>query len=371
MERNYHYYMKYNLQLFAKDDGDKTEEPTTKKLEDARKDGKVAKSKDVSVALSLLALFLVLKFFSKYIVESVLEVYTFSIGLISQSVEDEFTINSTITIIQYAMIRVLSIAGPLMLIIMIITLLSNSLQAKWKVSAKPLKPKFSGLNPVNGFKKLFSKDKVFELIKSVAKVFILSFVIYDALKSEWGVLFEMYKVDLFSAIGIVGDIIISLGLKISAIFAALAIIDLIYQKRKFKKDMKMTKQEVKDEYKQSEGDPQVKGQIKTKMRQSSQRRMMQKLPEADVVITNPTHFAVALRYDKEKDDAPVVIAKGADYLAEKIKDAARENDIQIVENKPLARMLYFNVDIDMQIPPELYQMVAEVLAFVYGLKGTA
>ena len=133
--------------------------------------------------------------------------------------------------------------------------------------------------------------------------------------------------------------------------------------------MKMTKQEVKDEDKNSEGDPKIKSQQRARMRQASQRRMMQELPQADVVITNPTHLAVAIKYDKEKYDAPVVIAKGADYLAQKIKDVARENDIEIVENKPLARMLYHNVDIGNQIPPELYQMVAEVLAYVYGLKG--
>ena len=131
----------------------------------------------------------------------------------------------------------------------------------------------------------------------------------------------------------------------------------------------MSKQEVKDEYKQSEGDPKVKGQQKQRMRQASQRRMMQDIPKADVVITNPTHLAVAIQYDKEKYDAPIVVAKGADYLAQKIKDVARENEVEIVENKPLARMLYHNVEIGSQIPPELYQMVAEVLAYVYGLKG--
>ena len=145
--------------------------------------------------------------------------------------------------------------------------------------------------------------------------------------------------------------------------------DYMYQRWKFHNDMKMTKQEVKDEYKNSEGDPKIKSQQRARMRQASQRRMMQELPQADVVITNPTHLAVAIKYDKEKYDAPVVIAKGADYLAQKIKDVARENDIEIVENKPLARMLYHNVDIGNQIPPELYQMVAEVLAYVYGLKG--
>jgi len=143
----------------------------------------------------------------------------------------------------------------------------------------------------------------------------------------------------------------------------------MYQKRKFNNDMKMTKQEVKDEYKNTEGNPQIKGQIRRKMQEASRRRMMQELPEADVVITNPTHLAVALKYDKEVAEAPIVVAKGADYLAGRIREVAKENKIEIVENKPLARMLYHNVELGEQIPPELYQMVAEILAYVYGLQG--
>ena len=167
-----------------------------------------------------------------------------------------------------------------------------------------------------------------------------------------------------------GTIVINTGVKISIVYLLIGFADYIYQKHKFKEDMKMTKQEVKDEYKQSEGDPHVKGQIKQKMREASRRRMMQELPQADVVITNPTHLAVAVKYDRENSKAaPIVIAKGADYLAGKIKEVAREHDIEIVENKPLARMLYYNVEIGMEIPPELYQMVAEVLAYVYRLKG--
>ena len=162
---------------------------------------------------------------------------------------------------------------------------------------------------------------------------------------------------------------INVGIRISALFAVIALFDLFYQKWKYHLDMMMSKQEVKDEYKNSEGDPKVKSQQKQRMQQASQRRMMQDLPNADVVITNPTHLAVAIKYDKDTNEAPVVVAKGADYLAQKIKDRARENAIEIVENKPLARMLYHNVEIGAEIPPELYQMVAEVLAYVYSLTG--
>lgn len=366
------YILEYNLQLFANDEGgEKTEEPTTKKLDDARKEGKVAKSKDVPIATSLIAMFLALKIGGKYLYNSFLEVYNFAFSSFSKYTSDEFNVNTAVDILRYAIVRIMLIAGPFILIILVIVTISNSLQAKWKVTGKPLKPKFSNINPVSGFKRLFSKDKLFELIKSVVKIAILLYVVISSLQTNGALLTEIYRVDLVSAIGLVCDIVIMLGLKISLIFLVIAAVDFIYQKLKFKKDMRMSKQEVKDEYKNSEGDPQVKSQIKSKMMAASQRRMMQKLPEADVVITNPTHLAVALRYKREIDDAPVVIAKGADFLAEKIKASAREHNIEIVENKPLARMLYFNVDLDSPIPQELYQMVAEVLAFVYGLKGTA
>jgi flagellar biosynthetic protein FlhB len=174
---------------------------------------------------------------------------------------------------------------------------------------------------------------------------------------------------LEQAIILVGDLVIDLGLRISLIFLVIGFADFIYQKMKFKKDMRMSKQEVKDEFKNTEGDPLIKSKIRAKMREVSQRRMMQALPTADVVITNPTHLAAAIKYDKTAGEAPILIAKGADYLAQKIKDVAKENKIEIVENKPLARMLYYNVELGAEIPPELYQMTAEVLAYVYGLKN--
>jgi flagellar biosynthetic protein FlhB len=167
-----------------------------------------------------------------------------------------------------------------------------------------------------------------------------------------------------------GEIIIDVCLKVSLVFVVLGLADYLYQRHKFNKEMKMTKQEVKDEYKNTEGDPQIKGRIRQKMREVSQRRMMQDVPKADVVITNPTHFAVAIRYDAEVSKAPIVVAKGEDYLALKIKEVAKENHVEIVENKPLARMLYHNVDIGAEIPPELYQAVAEVLAMVYHMKNS-
>ena len=178
----------------------------------------------------------------------------------------------------------------------------------------------------------------------------------------------LYDVPLLQVVLLVVSIVNNAGLQISLVYLMVGIADWFYQKHKFKKDMKMTNQEVKDEYKNTEGNPEIKGRQRSRMREASQRRMMQSLPSADVVITNPTHYAVAIKYDASQYSAPVVVAKGEDYLAMKIREAAKEHQIEIVENKPLARMLYANVDVGEEVPPELYQAVAEVLAFVYSLR---
>ncbi len=208
-----------------------------------------------------------------------------------------------------------------------------------------------------------------ELIKELFKIGAIAFLAYDTLKDNYDFIFILYDLSLEQAIQLIGNIVIDLGIDISLVFLIFGLADYMYQKFKFKNDMKMTKQEIKDEYKQSEGDPHIKGKIKAKMREVSQRRMMQQLPQADVIITNPTHFAAAIKYDKEVAEAPILLAKGADYVAFKIREVAKEHKIEIVENKPLARMLYYNVEIGQEIPAELYQMTAEVLAYVYGLKN--
>lgn len=306
--------------------------------------------------------------FLTYIGNSFLEQIHFVYTNISKFVEDDFQRTTAASLLSYGVLRIIMIGTPIFIIGVVISFVVNVYQVKWKISAKPLKPKFSKFNPVSGFKKIFSKDKLFDLVKSIAKIGLITLVVYSKLKGEWVMIPKLYDMSLYQGLAYIGDMVISVGISISAVYMILGFADYMYQKFKFKKDMKMTKQEVKDEYKQTEGDPQIKSRIRQKMREVSQRRMMQSLPEADVVITNPTHYACAIKYDKDTSDAPVLLAKGADYLAQKIKDIAKENKIEIVENKPLARMLYFNVEVGDQIPPELYQMTAEVLAYVYGLK---
>lgn len=366
-----HYYLSYDLQLFAKEgqDGEKTEEPTAKKLEDARKKGQVMRSTEVVTAATLLAFFFMLKIFVGFIGNRFMTSFRQTIGFISDYTSEPFTLNTARTIIRGSFWNIIVAAFPIMIVGLVVTIVAIVFQVKWKVTAEPLKPKFDKFNPVTGMKRLFSKDKIMDLFKSIAKVVILAYVVYSYLKNQWPLIYKMYSYTLPQAIAVIGDTVINVGIRISALFAVIAMFDLFYQKWKHHQDMMMSKQEVKDEYKNSEGDPKVKSQQKQRMQQASQRRMMQDLPNADVVITNPTHLAVAIKYDKDTNEAPVVVAKGADYLAQKIKDRARENAIEIVENKPLARMLYHNVEIGAEIPPELYQMVAEVLAYVYSLTG--
>lgn len=365
--------LKYNLQFFAEGmGGEKTEPATEKKLSDARKEGQVAKSREVANGLGLLSLFLILKLWVGYMGTTFLQLFS---GIYSKIPETTKLYGSQVPekdlllVIQYALVRLLILVAPVFLVGFIVAFLSDAIQIKWKVTGKPLQPKFSKMNPIKGFKRIFSVNSIVELIKSIAKIAIVSYVAYSYLMDKRENLFILYDIPLMQAIELCGELVLDLGIRISVVYMIIAVLDYAYQKFKFAKDMRMTKQEIKEEYKQQEGDPQVKGKIKQRMREASQRRMMQELPKADVVITNPTHYAVAIKYDPEQYDAPIVLAKGEDHLAQKIKEKARENNIEIVENKPLARMLYANVEVGQVIPPELYQAVAEVLAFVYRLKG--
>ncbi|MDE6620136.1 MAG: flagellar biosynthesis protein FlhB [Lachnospiraceae bacterium] len=366
--------LEYNLQFFAQEGpgGEKTEEPTAKKKSDTRKDGKVPKSKELSNGVELIALFLILKFWVGHMGQNFMELFSeiyekmpaYTTYWGGNIVREDYRI-----LINSVYLELLKQLLPFFLVGIFIAVGINMLQFKFQISTKPLKPKFSKLNPVSGAKRLISKDKIIELLKSIVKVVLIMAIVYSTIKGDWVYLVQFYGMPLNQAIELIGNVVINMGLKISLVFMIVAFADLFYQRYKFKNDIKMTKQEVKDEYKNAEGDPQIKGKIRNKMREASQRRMMQDVPKADVVITNPTHYAVAIRYDAAIGSAPVVLAKGADYVAQKIKEIARESNVEIVENKPLARMLYANVDIGQEVPPELYQAVAEVLAMVYKMQG--
>ena len=366
--------IEYDLQFFAKEGpgGEKTEEPTGKKLDDARKKGQVAKSREISMAVELLAFFILLRVYVDTIglrFENFFGTVYQQIPSTIKMVDGQVPKSALHAVVSSMLVQTLTIMMPFLIAGVVIALICNILQVGFKVATEPLRPNFGKMNPLQGIQKLFSMQSLFELLKSVAKIVLISYVVYSYFKSEKSSIYLLYDMSLRQGIALMGNLTINMGIRVAAVYMIIALVDFIYQKRKFHTDMMMTKQEVKDEMKESEGDPQIKSKQRQRMREASQRRMMQELPKADVVITNPTHYAVAIQYDQEKYNAPIVLAKGADYLAKKIKEIAKENDVEIVENKPLARMLYANVEIGAVIPPELYKAVAEVLAFVYHLKG--
>ena len=363
-----------NLQLFAKEGpgGEKTEPATEKKLSDARKEGQVAKSKELGQALTLLALFVVLKIWVGSMGRNFLGTFNANYTKMKEMttlVEGQISVHDFCRLINSNIITMALIVAPVFIAAVLVAVIADVFQVKWQPTAKPLQPKFSKINPISGFKRIFSKEKLIDLLKSLLKIFVLGYMAYSTIRGEFAVLFSLYDMELISAIKVIGDIAINLGLKISAVYIVIGFADYGYQKWKFAEDMKMTKQEVKDEWKNAEGDPAVKGKQKQRMQEASRRRMMQAVPSADVVITNPTHFAVAIKYDVNIFDAPYVVAKGEDFLAARIKDRAAEAGVEIVENKPLARMLYYNVDLGSPIPPELYQTVAEILAAIYNARA--
>ena len=365
--------LEYDLQFFAKDGpgGEKTEQPTSKKIEDARKEGQVAKSQELGNAVSLIALFLILKIAGTSMGENFVSIFQMvydAIPNFTKMVSGEIPKRDYAQIMSTVMLRMVIMLLPVFIIGVVSGVAVNILQVRWHPTTKPLQPKFDKLNPANGFKRLFSKEKLMDLLKAIIKIVLIFYVVWSYMKGKAGMLLLLYDYPMTEAVALVSSTVIDLGLRVSFIYLIFGLADFGYQKWKFRQDMMMTKQEVKDEWKNSEGDPQVKQKIRQKMMEVSRSRMMQEVPKADVVITNPTHYAVALKYDTERAAAPIVIAKGQDFLAQKIKEAARENDVEIVENKPLARMLYHNVEIGAVIPPELYQSVAEVLAFVYNLR---
>lgn len=366
--------LSYDLQLFAKEGpgGEKTEEATPKKLSDARKEGQVAKSKELGLGIGLLVMFLMLKYMVGLLGSQFMDAFSMVYNRIPQFtdlVAGQIIVRDYMILFREIMFNILLMMLPFMAAALVAGMIIEIYQVKWEPTSKPLVPKLSKINPINGFKKIFSLNSVVEFLKAILKIGLIIWVAYSTLKNEWDNLFILYDMPIEQAIALMGDIVIGLGIKISLVYLIIAAADLFYQKWKFKEDMKMTKQEVKDEYKQAEGDPAIKGKIRQRMRQASQRRMMQDLPKADVVITNPTHFAVAIKYDADLYDAPYVVAKGSDHLAAKIKEVAKENKVEIVENKPLARMLYYNVELGSVIPPELYRAVADILAMVYKMQG--
>ena len=347
------------------DTGDKTEQPTGKKLEDARKEGNVPQSKEVTIAITLVASFYVFKLFYPLIKSQMLDVIKDQLQMVG------YTQTLDISDLQDVFIKCLlkyAIATiPLLLVVGFAAIVISMAQTKLLVNFKSLKPKFDRMNPIQGIKKLFSLKGFIEVLKSLLKICLLMYIIYICISKKLDMLPKLIDSTIDEVALFTGNVIFDIINKVVIAFAAIAVADYIYQRFQYIKNLRMTKQEVKEEYKNIEGDPQIKGKIKQKQQEMSRARMMQEVPTADVVIKNPTHFAVALKYDHINQGAPVVVAKGQDHVALKIIDIAEKNDVAVVENIPLARALYAAVEIGSEIPAEFYNPVAEILAHIYSL----
>jgi len=359
-----------NLSFFN-DTGEKTEQATPKKKRKARSEGQVAKSQEVSTAAMLLVGFTALSLFAGGILNGILAYFNTNYEMFGPNMLDYFERVDIARHIAWSLSRVILISLPIFAVTITVGVVINILQVGWEVTFKPLKPKLSKLNPIKGFKRLFSLQAVMNLVKSLLKLAVVGAVVYNVLINEIDSIPALLNMSFVSVIGFVGSLMVRLGLSIGGLYIFIALLDLTYTRWKHAKDLKMSKHEVKEEWKQSEGNPQVKNKIKQKMREVSMRRMMQNMPQADVIITNPTHYAVALKYDMlgGLGGAPVLVAKGVDFMAKRIRDAGIEHDIPIIENPPLARAIYNDVDLEQEIPEELYVAVAEIMAYVFRLKN--
>lgn len=344
---------------------DKTEEATPKKKEEARKKGQVAKSREFVSAVTLLGFTLIAVAAGSFTLQTMETYLSRSLSNAGSLIMGE---GDVINLLTSSVIEFIKMTLPLFVGVMVLGVIANLVQTGFIHSSEALKPKFSRLNPIEGFKRMFSGKAFVEMIKALANITIVGYVAYSFVSGEIFKILKLSDTGITTLLSVPGDIIQSELMRVAIVVCVIGIIDLVYQKRAYRKELRMTKQEVKEEYKQTEGDPKIKSAIRQRQRQMAARRMMHEVPKATVVITNPTHLAVAVRYDKSRDGAPVVVAKGADDIARRIKQVAKDNKVPVIENKPVARMLYERVEIDEAIPVEMYQAVAEILAMVYTLK---
>lgn len=343
---------------------DKTEQPTPKKREDARKKGQVAKSRDISSVAVLMAGLGALYLFGGYMHSHITDMmkHVFSLDPSAWGVNELGALGGEIVFEFFA------ILAPVLVCVFLAGLAANAAQVGLYFSWEAAAPKFSKVNPISGLGRLFSKQSLVELAKSLAKLAVVGFVAFLTVKGEMDNLILLGQTETANILIYVLMISLKLFLRVGMIMVFIAALDYAFQKWNHEQQLKMTRQEVKDEYKQTDGDPMVKARIRRIQMEAARRRMMEEVPKADVIVTNPIHLAVAIKYDAMGMEAPKILAKGAGKVAEKIKEIARKHEVPIVENKELARALFKAVNIGDFIPVALYQAVAEVLAYVYGLK---
>lgn len=350
--------------VFIIGNDEKTEEATPKKKSDSREKGQLPRTKDIGLAITLIATILAVSVFAGTIVTGLKENIVYFINAINNM---DFSNGNLQKITLISLSRFAKALLPIILPIMIAGVVGSLMQSGFLVVKDAIKPSFGKLNPISGFKNMFSKKTFIELLKNLITISIIIYIAYIYIRDNFDKILQIGNLYL-PTLGIeVKSLILGVFNKVAIVVVAIAAIDYLIQYRLHVKEIRMSKQEIKEEYKQMEGDPQIKSKIKQKQRQMSQRRMMDSVGDATVVITNPTHLAIAIKYEEGKTEAPKVVAKGADNIAIKIKEKAKETKVPIIENKPLARMIYEQVDIDQEIPNDMYQAVAEILAMVYKL----
>lgn len=344
----------------------KTEKATDKKRRDERKKGNIFLSNDIITLISLLGAFFLMKLYFPSIYGNIKQYLTEYMDYAGTRMEITNNVVSDMTF--GFVIAFIKIAMPVMLVSMALIIISTVFQTKLLFSTESLMPKFSRLSPMQGVKRIFSVRSIVEVLKGLIKITILFVILYNFVKKHILNFPELMSVDLISSCAFMLEMIMDMVINIGIAFTAISVFDYFYQWWEYERQMKMTKEEVKEEYKQLEGDPKVKGKIKETQRKMAMSRMMQAVPNADVVVKNPTHFAVALKYDLNKNSAPIVVAKGQDELALRIIQVAEESNVYVVENRPLARALYSSVDVNQEIPADYYGAIAEILVYVYKLK---
>jgi flagellar biosynthetic protein FlhB len=333
---------------------------TPKRKRDARKKGQVLKSQELTSALILLGLIGILKFWLPKMLDKMGRLISYAYAF-----SHEWDIRTVAALMTEVSLQTFYILAPLFLTAFLIALAVNYFQVGFLLTFEPIKPKLSRLSPIEGAKRMFGVKALVQLIKALLKVVIIGYFLYAVIRDNFETFGVLQQINVKQATMLLGEILFEMAWKVAVAFTLVAVLDFLYQWWDYTKNLKMSHEEVKEEFKQTEGDPLVKAEIKKKQRSLAVRRMMEDLKQADVVITNPTHLAVAIKYDPEKYEAPYVLAKGQGQVAQRIKEIAREHDILIMENKPLAQALYAQVELGEVVPRDLYKAVAEVLAFVY------
>lgn len=354
--------IRLDIQYFAEE---KTEKATPRKRSESRKKGQVSKSADLVTALSLLSIFLVFLFAIPYMGQHLASLMT---DTFDKGLNQPLTQGSIAKLFSELAIESGKIVAPVFAISFVIAVVANVAQVGFMFSTESITFKLNRLDPISGFKRIYSLRAIVEFLKSLLKIAAVGFCTFLILYMNIDEIMAIGQKTLGDSLVTIGKITLEMGISASIVLLILALLDFMYQKYDYEKNIRMTKKEVKDEYKKTEGDPLIKSKIRERQRQMAMRRMMQEVPKADVIITNPTHYAVALVYKDGEMDAPTIIAKGADYVALKIREVAKEHGVMIVEKRELARAL-FPLDIGTQVPETFFKAVAEILAYVYQLKG--